>query len=456
MRSDTARRVAFFAGLGMVAYVVAAVVLLDRPELPPVGPVTLVILVAAAGVQLLALWFFGELFRQGIAGGGGSVSAGNAYRAALIGATVARLLPAGGAVTPVAMAWAVRQEARGAGGAAVRATVLNFGGLLMGTGIAMSAIAFLNRPVGWEASVTVVGAVALGTGLVVMGGATRLGWLGKRLPAWLRRRLGKTMIDFPPDVRAQGLVWGRLVLEMAVLWMVMSSLGVHLGAAEAAAAFGIAQLAAGIPGTPGGLGFAEAGLVGALALFGFAPAATIAPVLVFRIVSYWLPAGAGLAVGSVAFLRGAGTVDEMSVSFTLPDQDGGMVSSNAFAGKSLIMFFYPKAMTPGCTTEAEDFRDSYDDFMAAGYQIVGISPDAPEANARFKEKLDIPFPLLSDEDHSVAEQLGVWGKKKLYGKLIEGIIRSTFVLGPEGIVEREYRNVRATGHVDRVKRDLVG
>lgn len=145
----------------------------------------------------------------------------------------------------------------------------------------------------------------------------------------------------------------------------------------------------------------------------------------------------------------------MSVTFTLPDHSGNDVSSDDYRGKKLIMFFYPKAMTPGCTTEACDFRDSYDDLLGAGYEIVGISPDAPERNAQFREKEGLPFPLLSDEDHSLAEELGAWGTKKNYGKEYEGIIRSTFVLGPEGEVEREYRNVKATGHVARLKEDLL-
>ena len=146
----------------------------------------------------------------------------------------------------------------------------------------------------------------------------------------------------------------------------------------------------------------------------------------------------------------------MTVTFSLPDQDGRTVSSEDYAGKRLIMFFYPKAMTPGCTAEACDFRDSYDDLLAAGYEIVGVSPDPPERNAEFREKEGLPFPLLSDEDHSLAESLGVWGKKKNYGKEYEGIIRSTFVLGPNGEIEREYRNVKATGHVAQIKQDLLG
>lgn len=146
----------------------------------------------------------------------------------------------------------------------------------------------------------------------------------------------------------------------------------------------------------------------------------------------------------------------MTVTFSLPDQDGRTVSSEDYAGKRLIMFFYPKAMTPGCTAEACDFRDSYDDLLAAGYEIVGVSPDPPERNAKFREKEGLPFPLLSDEDHSLAESLGVWGKKKNYGKEYEGIIRSTFVIGPNGEIEREYRNVKATGHVAQIKQDLLG
>lgn len=145
----------------------------------------------------------------------------------------------------------------------------------------------------------------------------------------------------------------------------------------------------------------------------------------------------------------------MSIQFTLPDHEGKPVSATDFAGRRLILFFYPKAMTPGCTKEACDFRDSYDDLIAAGFDLVGVSPDPPERNARFREKEGLPFPLLSDADHALAEQLGAWGIKKLYGKEIEGLIRSTFVLGPDGEVEHEYRNVKATGHVERLRRELL-
>jgi thioredoxin-dependent peroxiredoxin len=145
-----------------------------------------------------------------------------------------------------------------------------------------------------------------------------------------------------------------------------------------------------------------------------------------------------------------------SVQFDLPNQDGESVSSEDLAGKRYVMFFYPRAMTPGCTTESCDFRDSYAEFAESGYQVIGVSPDPPERNRKFKEKEGLNFDLLSDEDHQLAESLGAYGEKKLYGKLSRGLIRSTFVVDENGQVDKAYRNVKATGHVARVKQDLLG
>ncbi|HKZ18595.1 MAG TPA: thioredoxin-dependent thiol peroxidase [Acidimicrobiia bacterium] len=144
----------------------------------------------------------------------------------------------------------------------------------------------------------------------------------------------------------------------------------------------------------------------------------------------------------------------MSVDFTLPDQDGQPFSSADHRGRKLIVFFYPAAMTPGCTAEACDFRDNYTALSQAGYDLVGISPDAPAKNARFKEKEGLNFPLLSDTDHKVAEQFGAWGPKMLYGKESVGLIRSTFVIDADGELEREFRNVKAKGHVARLTQEL--
>lgn len=145
-----------------------------------------------------------------------------------------------------------------------------------------------------------------------------------------------------------------------------------------------------------------------------------------------------------------------TVSFELQNQDGETVTDQDFRGQKYVMFFYPRAMTPGCTTESCDFRDSYSEFAEAGFSVVGVSPDPPSRNKKFKEKEGLNFDLLSDQDHELAETLGAWGEKKLYGKVTEGLIRSTFVVDEEGKLIEAYRNVRAKGHVDRVKADLLG
>ena len=121
-------------------------------------------------------------------------------------------------------------------------------------------------------------------------------------------------------------------------------------------------------------------------------------------------------------------------SFTLTDQHGNLVSRDDFDGQHLIVFFYPKAMTPGCTTEACDFRERYDQFLAAGYAVVGVSPDPPDANARFAEANDLSFPLLSDPDHAVAGRYGAWGTKRNYGR--EQNYRMSFEGSPEGEEEQ--------------------
>lgn len=144
----------------------------------------------------------------------------------------------------------------------------------------------------------------------------------------------------------------------------------------------------------------------------------------------------------------------MPIDFTLPDQDTNPVSASDYRGRRLIVFFYPAAMTPGCTAEACDFRDNYSALEKAGYDLVGISPDSPDRNKKFREKEDLTFPLLSDQDHKVAETLGAWGPKMLYGKESIGLIRSTFILDPEGEIEREFRNVKAKGHVARLTAEV--
>jgi thioredoxin-dependent peroxiredoxin len=140
--------------------------------------------------------------------------------------------------------------------------------------------------------------------------------------------------------------------------------------------------------------------------------------------------------------------------FTLPDADGNEVSLSSLRGKRVIVYFYPAAMTPGCTKQACDFRDSLASLAGAGFEVLGISPDSPAKLAKFAERDDLNFPLLSDEKHSVLEAYGAYGEKMLYGKKAIGVIRSTFVVGPDGRIEQAQYAVKATGHVARLRQDL--
>jgi len=140
--------------------------------------------------------------------------------------------------------------------------------------------------------------------------------------------------------------------------------------------------------------------------------------------------------------------------FTLPTDDGREVSLSDLRGRKVIVYFYPAAMTPGCTTQACDFTDSLDSLKAAGYEVLGISPDKPEKLAKFRDNEKLTFPLLSDPDRQVLTAWGAYGEKMMYGKTVQGVIRSTFVVGADGTLEQAWRNVKATGHVARVLSEL--
>ncbi|WP_432558413.1 thioredoxin-dependent thiol peroxidase [Granulicoccus sp. GXG6511] len=145
-------------------------------------------------------------------------------------------------------------------------------------------------------------------------------------------------------------------------------------------------------------------------------------------------------------------------AFSLPDAEGKTVSLSDFAGLRVVVYFYPAAMTPGCTTQAVDFTAADAEFTGAGVEVLGISPDAEAKLARFVAKESISFPLLSDADRSVMKAYGAFGLKKLYGKEVEGVIRSTFVIDVDesgaGTVAIAQYNVKATGHVARLRREL--
>ncbi|EHR62720.1 thioredoxin-dependent thiol peroxidase [Saccharomonospora cyanea] len=140
--------------------------------------------------------------------------------------------------------------------------------------------------------------------------------------------------------------------------------------------------------------------------------------------------------------------------FTLPDSEGNTVSLSDFRGQSVVVYFYPAAGTPGCTKQACDFRDNLAQLNDAGYQVLGISPDKPEKLAKFTENEKLTFPLLSDPDKTVLTEWGAFGEKKNYGRVVQGVIRSTFVVDPEGTIAVAQYNVRATGHVAKLLRDL--
>ena len=146
---------------------------------------------------------------------------------------------------------------------------------------------------------------------------------------------------------------------------------------------------------------------------------------------------------------------DVAPDFTLPDADGNPVSLSSFRGQQVIVYFYPAAMTPGCTKEACDFRDNLADLAKADTAVLGISPDAPAKLAKFREKEGLTFPLLSDPDHAAGEAYGAYGEKMLYGRKSTGVIRSTFVIDADGKVAQAYYGVKATGHVARLMKDLA-
>jgi peroxiredoxin Q/BCP len=140
--------------------------------------------------------------------------------------------------------------------------------------------------------------------------------------------------------------------------------------------------------------------------------------------------------------------------FTLPDADGKEVSLADLRGRKVIVYFYPAASTPGCTKQACDFRDNLASLQSAGFAVLGISPDTAEKQARFRDEEGVNFPLLCDPSREVLQAYGAYGEKQLYGKTVTGVIRSTFVINEDGIVEQAQYNVKATGHVAKLRKDL--
>jgi peroxiredoxin Q/BCP len=141
-------------------------------------------------------------------------------------------------------------------------------------------------------------------------------------------------------------------------------------------------------------------------------------------------------------------------TFTLPDADGNPVSLADYRGRRVILYAYPAAGTPGCTKQACDFRDNLAELNGVGLDVIGISPDPPAKLAKFRDAEGLTFPLLSDPDKAVLTEYGAFGEKQMYGRTVTGVIRSTFVIDPDGVIEHAFYNVKATGHVAKLRKDL--
>jgi thioredoxin-dependent peroxiredoxin len=147
-------------------------------------------------------------------------------------------------------------------------------------------------------------------------------------------------------------------------------------------------------------------------------------------------------------------VGDAAPDFTLPDADGGSVTLSELRGRHVVVYFYPAAGTPGCTKQACDFRDSLSELDGAGFTVLGISPDPVAKLAKFRDNEGLTFPLLSDVDKTVLTEWGAYGEKQLYGRTVTGVIRSTFVVDPDGKIARAMYGVRATGHVAKLRKEL--
>lgn len=284
--------------LTLIGYVVAIVHLARRWDLPPIGPGVALLLGLAVVIELVAKMLFGVQFRDALSEEHHLVTRRTAVAAAFVGTSVARLIPAGGALSPGAMAWGVRSEDDHAAGAAVRVTLTGYGGLLVITGTAIAVAV----PVGRVPAPAEV-AVVLAAALILIGSAVLFGsrWSDRAmavLPSRLRRHFAPTAGPIAVTVYQLGLIAVRIVLEATVLWIVLRALGIGLDAGQALLVYGTVKVVAGLPATPGGLGLVEGGMIGLLTTMGFRPEAVLAPVLIYQILDYWFLALLGLVTAS--------------------------------------------------------------------------------------------------------------------------------------------------------------
>lgn len=298
------KRIFWIAGIAAVLYGIFGYWVITNYEIPPLRGAALAIVVLAAICQIAAKWFFGLLFRESVQETGYDITPWSAFKAAMVAAGVARLIPAGGAITPVALSWTVRDEIEeSTAGPGIRTVLLNYAGLLImaGGGILLERPAASIPVLG--TSLFVIAPIVLVIGIALMFGSGRLGSIAKYLPRFIRDKIQTSMVNHLPGWESQIYIWARLILEAAALWLVMAAFGIDLTILEAIATYAASQLVGGLPGMPGGLGVTEGALVLILAAYGFPAGTTVAPTLVYRIVSYWLPAALSLLAGGSTFLR---------------------------------------------------------------------------------------------------------------------------------------------------------
>lgn len=301
---------------GLVAYLIALGFALRGADLPPPGPRIVGILVGAFAGVLGSKYLLGQLFRLALARRGHEVTGRSAFAAALVGTATARLLPAGGALAPVTMAWAVRREDDHATGAALRITVLGYGGLLVVTGAAMAVVAASTDESAVLAGLTVPGVGLAVVGVLVLSSSRWLQRLVVLLPERLRSRLVWTELARRATAIEAGLVVTRIALEAGVLWLVLAGLDIDIDPARGLLVFGLASVFRSLPITPGGLGAVEGGTLGVLVAMGHTVDQAAAPVLFYRLIDYWAMAGVGLVVAA----RLAATESRSHLTDERPDE----------------------------------------------------------------------------------------------------------------------------------------
>jgi uncharacterized membrane protein YbhN (UPF0104 family) len=276
------------------AYVLALIFAARTWDLPGIDWWSAALLSVALAFELIAKWVFAALFRLGSIRVGHPVSRSGAIKGALVGSAVARLIPAGGTLTPTTMAWAVRSEDDQMAGVALRVTLLTYGGLLSITGGAVLWGTSTGRHPLIFAGELILGILLLVGGLGILGASPWLGQIIDRLPQRLRRHFAATAGGGRLLVREVVLIALRIGAEAGVLWASLEALGFRLTPSETMVTYGISAIVGGLPALPGGLIMVEGGLIGLLTAYGFSAGAVVAPVLIYRVIDYWIPAGVGL------------------------------------------------------------------------------------------------------------------------------------------------------------------